>query len=509
MAKTKDAPKTAAARTNKPSAFRTEIATRARSIDFNFFGGFLPNPDPILKKMGKDQYVYDEIAGDGHLTGVIASRSAGVKSLLWDVDRGKAKSQAAQMVLDMFKRLDMDRLISEVLEANYRGYQPLEVIWGFPADSEYILPLDVVGKPPEWFQFGEQNELRFRTLTNIIGEELPPRKFLLPRRKPTYKNPYGEALLSKCYWPAVFKRSGLKFWVTFTEKYGIPYAIGKLPRGQGQKEYDELKARLDEMVVDATAAVPDDTSIELLEAKGNANNAEAFRMLVAWADAEMSKAIVGHGSGADSTPGKLGGEDNVQDVKEYLVLEDKHLVESTFNQLIRWIYEINFGAGDPPVFVMFEEEDVDLDLATRDKSLTDQGVRFSPEYYKRAYGFEEGDIVSVEAPAPKVAPGAGPDGKPPKPGDFSERARLAPPGQAAVDEFLDGLKPAELHAQADGFLKPIIAMVKSKNSYDDILAALAVTFSDMDTKDLIKMLRKAIFVSEAVGKSEARTEPEA
>jgi phage gp29-like protein len=506
MAKTKDAPKTGTSKaTPKASALRTEIATRARSIDFSFFGGFLPNPDPVLKKMGKDQLVYEEILGDGHLTGIIGQRSAGVKSLKWDIDRGKAKSQAANLIYERFQKLDMDRMIREILEANYRGYQPMEVMWGFPEGVEYILPLDVIGKPAEWFQFGDKNELRFRTLTNIQGEELPPRKFLLPRRNPSYKNPYGEALLSKCYWPAVFKRSGLKFWVTFTEKYGIPFAVGKMPRSQPQEEYDKLKERLDEMVQDATAALPDDTTVELLEAKGSSTNAEAFQMLVAWADAEMSKAIIGHGAGADSTPGKLGGEDNAESVKEYLVLEDQRLVESTLNQLIRWIYEVNFGAGEPPVFVLYEEKDVDKDLAERDKSLSDQGVELSQEYYEREYGFQPGDIVRVKKPEPAAAP-LMPGKKKPGPA-FAERA--ADVDQAALDAFADNLSPAVLQAQAAGFLKPIIDMVESKTSYDDILASLADTFREMDTKALIKMLGRAVYVSESLGKSSARTEPEA
>jgi phage gp29-like protein len=510
MPKAQTAPKTGTPRSpEKQSALKTEIATRARSIDYSFFGGFLPNPDPVLKKMGKDQAVYDEILGDGHLTGIIGQRSAGVKSLKWDIDRGKAKSEAAALIAERLQKMDMDRITRSVLEANYRGYQPMEVMWGFLEGSPYIFPLDVVEKPPAWFQYGEENELRFRTLTDIYGEELPPRKFLNPRRNPTYNNPYGDALLSKCYWPAVFKRSGITSWVTFTEKYGIPFAIGKLPRGLDQKEYDALNTLLANMCKDGTAAVPDDSSIELLESKSSSTSSESFQMHIAWADAEMSKAILGHGAGADSTPGKLGGEDNAVEVKEYLVLEDQRLMESTMNQLIQWFYEINFGAGEPPVFVMYKEKDVDKELAERDKLLTEQGVEFSQDYYEGNYGFKPGDIVKVEKPEPKVMPTAG--GKPPgKPGQFAEgRGPVPSLGQAAVDDFAEGLDPKELQAQAEGFLKPIIAMVKGAKSYDDILASLGSTFSDMDTKSLIKMLHRAIAVNEWMGRAEAATLPEA
>ena len=38
----------------------TVIATRAKAIDFWSFMHYLPNPDPVLKKMGKDISAYRE-----------------------------------------------------------------------------------------------------------------------------------------------------------------------------------------------------------------------------------------------------------------------------------------------------------------------------------------------------------------------------------------------------------------------------------------------------------------
>lgn len=476
-----------------------EIATRAHALDFSFFGGYLPNPDPILRKMGKDQLVYQEIQGDAHLSGVMAQRTAGVKSLLWDIDRGKAKSRPTKAILKAFQLIDMDRLFADIMQANYRGFQPIEVMWGKPNGEGLIMPSDVVAKPPEWFQFNDINELKFRTLGSVTGLDLPDYKFLLPRRLPNYKNPYGEALLSKCYWPAVFKKNGLKFWVTFAEKFGIPFMIGKLPRGAAEADYTQLVEDLQNMVQDAVVAVPDDASIEVLQPSGKPASHEIFQGLVEWCNAEMSKAIIGHAGGADSTPGKLGGEDNAADAKDFLVLEDKRLVEATINQLIKWIYEINFGSGEQPVFSMFEEEDIDLDQATRDKTLSDQGVSFSKEYYTRVYGFEDGDIVSVGAP-PSAAPA--PMAKPAA--NFAEKARRgSDQDQTSLDNFIDNLQAAEMKAQAEGLLRPVIDLIRNGTSYEEVLNNLADTYSEMDTSALQKMLQRAIYVSEMLGRANA------
>ncbi len=519
--KPKTAPKSSSGGKAKKSALKTEVATRARSIDFAFFGGFLPNPDPILKKMGKDQQVYEEILGDGHLSGIIATRASGVKRLKWEIDRGKSKSEAVAMLEKRFKSMNMRTVIDDILNGQYRGYAVLEINWEYPEEGGWILPKSFPGKPSEWFQYDEDNQLRFRTLTDLNGELLPPNKFIVARRKASYNNPYGEALLSKCYWPAVFKRSGLKFWMTFTEKYGIPYIIGKLPRGAAEPDYEELKNRLEEMVADAVAAIPDDASIELLEVAGKTGSVEAFEKLVAWADAEMSKVIIGHAAGADSTPGKLGGEDNAQDVKEYLVEEDKAMVEDTMNELIRVIWEINVGAGEPPEFSLYEEASINLDQSTQDKSLTDQGVKLSKAYYKKTYGLEDEDIESIHEPEPVPTLLTGPGGRAgmraalPKPGKkpakgkgpaFAERRTGADQDQAALEEYIDNLQAAELRAQAEELLRPVIDMIEAGTSYEQILEDLPSIYKEMDPHALQETLRRAIFVSEMIGQASVDAE---
>ena len=44
-----------------------QIATRGRSIDFHALGMYLPNPDPVLKALGKDIKVYQELRADAHV----------------------------------------------------------------------------------------------------------------------------------------------------------------------------------------------------------------------------------------------------------------------------------------------------------------------------------------------------------------------------------------------------------------------------------------------------------
>ena len=61
------------------------IATRAKAIDFWSFMHYLPNPDPVLKKMGKDISAYREILSDSHVGGCVRRRKAAIKGLEWRI----------------------------------------------------------------------------------------------------------------------------------------------------------------------------------------------------------------------------------------------------------------------------------------------------------------------------------------------------------------------------------------------------------------------------------------
>ena len=79
----------------------------------------------------------------------------------------------------------------------------------------------------------------------------------------------------------------------FTEKYGAPWVIGKHPRGTQDKEADDLLDKLEAMVQDAVAVIPDDSSVEIKEAAGKAGSAEVYERLLHFCRSEVSIALLG------------------------------------------------------------------------------------------------------------------------------------------------------------------------------------------------------------------------
>ncbi|MEJ5227208.1 DUF935 domain-containing protein [Thermodesulfovibrio sp.] len=477
--------------TDERTSLTEELATRKGAIDFYSLGMYLPNPDPVLKKQGKDITVYKELLADAHVGGCITSRKAGVLSLEWSIDRGRAKSRQAKLIEKVFQNLNLEKIMSEILDATLFGYSVLEVIW--EKLGGYILPKAIVGKPQEWFLFSIENELRLRTKDNFEGIPLPEKKFLLVQHEATYQNPYGFPLLSRCFWPVTFKKGGLKFWVMFTEKYGMPFLIGKHPRGTSKEETDRLADLLEAMIQDAIAVIPDDSSVEIKEASGKGSSADIYRQLIEYCDTQISIAILGQNLTTEVKGGSYAAAQAHMQVRKDIIEADKKLVEKTLNQLIRWIAELNFGGTEFPVFSMWEQEDVDKALAERDKILVDAGVRFTKKYFQKAYGFEDEDIEACEVPQ--------------QPQQFAEVEKQDSPfpDQQAIDDAIDAITPEELQAQMEGVLKPIIDLINESKDYNTVMEKLINTYPDMDTKAIEDMLARAIFVSELWGRLNAES----
>lgn len=465
-----------------------EIATRKRSINYYSLGtSYLPDPDIVLRKQGKDMKVYKELLCDSHVFACVQSRKAGVLSLEWDINRGLDKDETAEKIVQLLKRLDIDKVISDILDASLFGFQPIEIIWG--KVDNLVVPIELKSKPPEWFCFDEENKLKFRSKEHYFGEELPPKKFLCPQSNPSYENPYGERTLSRVFWPVTFKKGGLKFWVVFTEKYGIPHLIGKHPRGASKEETDTLADLLENMVQDAIAVIPDDSSVEIQEAN-KSSSAEIFEKLIDKMNGEISKAILGQTLTTEiGSSGSYAASNTHMQVRQDIIDADKKLVERTINQLLQWIYQINFSSAEVPVFELYAPEDVDLTLAQRDKILSETGVKFTKEYFIKAYGFDEEDFDIREDIIPATP-------------TFSEFKETEPtiPGQEEVDKLFQFLSDTELSKQAQQMLSPLIALLENCEDFDEAYELL--TDKNLHSKKLEQSLQKAMFLCELQGRKD-------
>ncbi|EXI62219.1 hypothetical protein MHD_10235 [Mannheimia granulomatis] len=366
-----------------------EIATRARSFDGWSFGYYLPNPDPVLKKMGKDISTYRELLSDGQVRSGVRRRKAAIKGLNWRITTTN-NTKIDEALNAIFEALPLNHIITEMLNASLFGYQVSEVMWA--KQSDLIIPTAIVGKKPEWFVFDEENRLRFRTKDSWLeGELLPEHKFLLTTQEATQDNPYGLGDLSLCFWAATFKKGGFKFWLEFVEKYGSPWLVGKHPRQTAEPDKEALADSLEAMIGTAIAVVPNDSSVEILEAAGKGTSSDSYERFLNFCKGEINIALLGQNQTTEQDSNRASAQAGLE-VVEDIRNDDKAMIEETLNQLLQWICHYNFAVETLPRFEFYEQEEIDTVLVGRDEKLFGLGVRFSQQYLERTYGFEKGDI---------------------------------------------------------------------------------------------------------------------
>ncbi len=167
---------------------------------------------------------------------------------------------------------------------------------------------------------------------------------------------------------------------------------------------------------------------------------------------------------------------------------DKRIVETTFNQLIEWVVEINFGDVARPKFVLFEnEESGTRERAERDKMMVDAGAKFTNQYWQRTYGLREGDLVEGIQATPEA-----------KAADFTE-GDLTDAGLV-----IDGLTPdtGRLNEQGERLTAVLVSELRQGETAENLLDRLTAAYPNMDDTALQNELARLIFLSDLVGRIE-------
>lgn len=491
-------------------------AIASRDTAFGEIGKFLswlPNPDIVLQKSGNSIEVFDELLTDPFVKGCFSSRKAGVLKLEWDLENDNVDEKQQEFFKQILNNLDVYRLIAEMLNAPAYGYQIFELMWDNINGS--LIPIDIVQKPARWFNFAYNNDLQFKSANNPMGEPVPVNKFLAVVNEGSYDNPYGSAILSQCFWSAVFKKGGLKFWTKFTEKYGTPWAVGKVPQSFTPAEVDKFLESLTNMVQDGVIVIPDKTDVKL--EYPSSTSVDIYERLLLYCKDDISMAFLGHTKAGQSTPGQLGNNHVADDVRSDIVMADKRLIESAINKLIKIIFSVNFSSGQPPKFIMYEESDIDVNLANRDKILWDMGVRFSPDYIKKRHFIEEGDFTIADNPAPNEPPITNiiPTDQPAPtdtitPSDTSADTKFAaepvvPSGQLIIDKKLEEITSSS-KALIGNLTKQVKDYINGKSEFSEAIDGLSKLYPKMNSDELYDQLVKLQFAAELVGRFEVKSE---
>lgn len=470
-------------KSNHPSI--KQIASRSTVSGFGSLGSVLPNPDPILKKMGKDISVYKDIRSHAVVKGALRRRRAAVKAKAWRIVQDKASDQVFEHINNIFKKLQINKITGGMFDATWFGYQPCEITWAYQ-DGAW-LPVKIEAMPAEWFFFDTDSQLRFKDKN--AGQEgllIEPRKYLVPAQDATFDNPYGEPDAALVFWADAFLQGGKEFWVRFTEKYGSAWVIGKYGNNYDEAKQEVLLNNLYAMVQDAVAVIPDNSQIEIIEAAGKSASADVFERFLMYCRSEINIALLGQNQTTEAEANKASATAGAE-VSAEISDGDCEMTAEQYQLLIDWIVDYNWG-GPSPQFEYFEDSNGGIEQAERDSRLATTGVRFSNQYYEREYGFQEGDLLPPIEPPPPVA--------------FAE-ATFTPVRQNPIEQATRQLEEAAEPLLND-MVNRIRTVVRNETSFQNMQDAILAEFSELPSEELTQVMSIAFAFSELQGRSEVK-----
>ena len=446
----------------------------------------LPNPDEVLKRTGKSIDVFRKLVNHYQVGTCIESRKAGTLKKLWTLEKEETTSKQLDFYKRFFNSINVYELIENILDTPLYGFTVFEITW--KKEDNYIIPAKIESKPQEWFFYNSDNQICFKHKQHSSGLVLNDNslKYIIARNKPTYTNPYGQAILARCFWKVAFINGGMEFWAKFTEKYGMPFVIGKYDRNTPQEEKENLLDSLVNMVQDAVAVIPNDGAVDCLDI-GKSANAEIYEKLITKCEQNIAKSILGQTLTTDvGSSGSYAAANTHNMVRNDIIDSDARLCENVINQIIKMINDINFAEIDTPVFTLYDEEDVDLNIAERDNKLFSTGARFTKKYFIKTYGFDDEDLDVIYPPQNEFS-------------QFSESDKVF---EDDIDRLLKTLNTQEVNNILEPNVKEIIEFFNQTRDADEALEKLADLYPNFNNEELEKLLTKVIFISSILGRVE-------
>jgi len=495
----------------RPSVVTDEVATIAKDIDI-FVGWLkrLENPDPVLRTeaAGKGLKLYDEVDRDPHAHAVLQQRIMGVVGKEWEIiparsvrrlGRPAATPQekiVAEFVSEVLENCNFDQARQEILRAILYGFYCVEVIWR--AGEGRIDIARMIGKHPRRFIFTPERELRLLTLQNAIeGEPVPERKFIVF----TYgdsDNPYGRGLGQKLWWPVWFKKNGIKFWLVFLERFGMPTVKGKYPPGTTPEQQQALMDAIEAIQTDTGVKIPDSMDIEFLEA--SRAGTVTYEELCEYMDRQISKAVLGQTLTTEvGERGAYAASKTHNEVRQEIVEADADLLDACLNEtLIRWIVDYNFpGVTAYPKIKTYAAPKPDLKAQSEiDKTLVvDIGLPVTKEYFYETYG-----IPAPQEGEETVGGKAASNGEPPQ---FAEKNQA---DKDTPDVIADKVAREAMPVTDELYMAPLRRLVEEAESLSDLRERILDLWGEMDPETLGVIMARGMMLAEMAGRYEVSEE---
>ncbi|SPL70319.1 phage portal protein family protein [Acinetobacter stercoris] len=447
--------------------------------------GRQPDTDEVLRKAGIARHKLRNLLDDDEIVQAIETR---IDALLATPFRIEPSDSKEAELLNIELKEWYFEIASGALNALLFGYSVQEAVYEIKPES--YIGLQWIGeKPMQWFEPKNDGRLIYRQDGFGTQHEVDQIfKFFLTRRKASYEQPYGKALLATLYWLFFFKQNGFKFWAKFLERFGSPILLGKVDTSST----DDMAKALLNAHAQSVLAIDKDEDVSVLTSSSNGASAgTSFDLFHSVLIRQIQKVILGQTltSGTDGKGSYSLGQVH-ENVRQDKLKSDIRLVQPTIQAVVDALCTLN-GWSEHKVFLGEKVKQLNQEQAQRDVSLKNAGANFSDDYFIREYGLQEGDLkeVSETEPQPKLFSAI-----PRRAFNFKADINKLSPAQQEVEELTDSQPVIRLLDQ-----KQVNELVQQSETPEALAFKLMQLIPEASESEFTVNLERALYTADVLG----------
>jgi phage gp29-like protein len=457
--------------------------------------GWVGDADEVLVRAGITRAKLRALMDDDEIYAAMETRRDAACNVPW---RFETKNEAdAEFFTQAFKPF-MHDLMTHAWTAVPYGYSVSEVTYRPMDDPMSPTPgkigiASIIAPPFEWFQPQPDGTMKW-----CFVDPIDPRKFFATVREPSLRKPMGESILSRLYWPWFFRSHGWKFWMKFLERASVPFLVGRT-----NADKNEALTALTSAVQDAVVVMGTEDALESLDMGAAKVDFNQFEQAVV---RRYQRLILGQTltSGTDGGSGNRALGQVHNEVRAEKKEADCRLISGTVQRIADMLAAMN--GMEPAKFVMEDGTGLEMERATRDKTLVDAGiVKFTSEYIADKYGLSPTDFTVPDAapakPGQPVSPKAAAlaaarfaDGDKPARVQFTKGQQII---EDAISDALPSLKAGPIDEAA------IKGAIRAAADPDDLVHRLSIVLRDASRDQFEQVLERALFAADVMGYAHA------
>ncbi len=446
--------------------------------------GKQPDTDEVLRKAGITRHRLRVLLDDDEIAQTAETR---VDALLATPLRVEPSDTKEAEMLNLVLKEWFHEIATGAMNALFFGYSVQEAV--YELKPEGYIGLQWIGeKPMQWFEPKNDGRLIYRQDGHNAEREVDQVfKFFLTRRKATYEQPYGKALLATLYWLFFFKQNGFKFWAKFLERFGTPILLGKCK----DTDTEDMSRALLNAHAQSVLSIDADDDVQILSAPGtNGSAGAAFEAFNNQLIRQIQKVVLGQTltSGNDGGGSRALGQVH-ENVRMDKLKSDIRLVTPTLQAVVNALCKLN-GWGAYEVMLGEKPKPLNKDQAERDAHLKNAGANLAPQYFQREYGLQDGDL----AESPQLPANTQFTALPHQAFHFRASANKLSPQQQEVEELTDAQDELQL-------LKPdqVKELVFKSDSPESLAYNLMQLIPDATQTQFTANLDQALYAADVLG----------